>query len=480
MRGSRNPVDKLKSPIESKKTSIYSRSPAWVRYLGAPFVRILERSKVLQKIVANTGWLIMEKGVSMIVGFFVAVWVIRYLGPELFGKFSYAMSMVGLFGAIATLGLDNIVIRNIVRGDADEGELLATTGVLKFFGGIAATGLAIGSVLLLGQDRETTLLVAIFGGSIILAGLGVPDLWFQAKIRSKYSVGVRLGTLLFTNICKVALILAGASIFAFALVYPIGALFSGVCFVALLKIRTSKSFRLRPRMALVGELLRDSWPLIISGLSIALYMKSDQIMLGEMLDVREVGLYATAVKLSEMWYFFPMVIAGSVFPAIIQAKEGASVETYHRRMQAFYDIMVVISLAIVVPMTFLAGLIVSVMFGVEYEGAGAILRIHIWAFVFVALGVSRGKWLIAENMTRFAMVATLIGAVINIGLNLVLIPAMGGVGAAWATLIAYMISAYFSSLLIPETRIAFKQMTYSLFLPFRIRELKYAIKSFKK
>lgn len=451
-----------------------------MKRLAAPFVRILERSEVLQKIVANTGWLIMEKGVSMGISFFVAVWVIRYLGPELFGKFSYAMSMVALFGAIATLGLDNIVIRNIVRGDADEGELLATTGVLKFIGGILATVLAIGSVILLGQDRETILLVGIFGGSIIFAGLGVPDLWFQAKIRSKYSVGVRLGALVFTSVCKIILILTGASIVAFALVYPIGALFSGIGFVGLLKITTSKTFRLRPRRDLVAILLKDSWPLIISGLSIAVYMKSDQIMLGEMASDHEVGLYATAAKLSEMWYFFPMVIAGSVFPSIIKTKESAQIDVYHRRMQAFYDIMTVISLAIVVPMTFLAEPIVSTMFGADYEGAGSILRIHIWAFVFVSLGVCRGKWLIAENMTRFAMIATLIGAAANIGLNLVLIPALGGIGAAWATLIAYAISVYFTSLLIPETHVAFKQMTYSLILPLRFRELRYAFKALKK
>src|SRR5690554_4573541 len=108
MRGSKNPVEILKPLIDSKKTSAYSRLPGWIKNLAAPFVRILERSDVLQKIVTNTGWLIMEKGISMGISFFVAVWVIRYLGPDLFGKFSYAMSMVALFGAIATLGLDNI------------------------------------------------------------------------------------------------------------------------------------------------------------------------------------------------------------------------------------------------------------------------------------------------------------------------------------------------------------------------------------
>lgn len=407
----------------------------------------------------------------MLIGFFVMVWVIRYLGPHNFGELSYAQSMVGLFAAIGSLGLDDIVIRSLVRGDAKDGDLLATAALLKTAGGILVAGLAIGLALVLEQTATIVYLVLILSVTSIFAGLSVPDLWFQAKIQSKYSVTVRLSVLLLATVGQVTLILLGASVLGFAALAPMLSIIGGIAFWIILHRVGPTTLELRPQLELARKLLQSSWPLIIAGLSIAIYMKIDQVMLGDMVSTREVGIYATATRLSEMWYFFPLVIASSVFPTIVASRESSSKKEYARRMQIAYDIMVGISLFIAVPLTLFATPVVRLVFGGEYVEAASILKVHIWALVFVSLGVCRGKWLLAENFIRFSMVATLLGAVVNVGLNLMLIPPFGGIGAAWATLLAYAVSAHFSSLLTKETRQAFRQMSYSLILPFRFYEL---------
>jgi O-antigen/teichoic acid export membrane protein len=81
---------------------------------------------------ANTSWLFGEKILRMIVGLFVGIWVARYLGPEQFGLLSYAQSFVGLFTAIATLGLDGIVVRELVKDPSRRDELIGTAFWLKF------------------------------------------------------------------------------------------------------------------------------------------------------------------------------------------------------------------------------------------------------------------------------------------------------------------------------------------------------------
>jgi len=212
-------------------------------------------------------------------------------------------------------------------------------------------------------------------------------------------------------------------------------------------------------------MMQDAWPLILAGLSVSIYLKIDQVMLGEMVGESAVGVYATAVKISELWYFIPTAIAGSVFPKVVSSKENASAEVYRERMQAFYDAAALLSYLVIIPVMLSAGPLTTLLFGPEYSEAASILQVHIWAFLFVSLGVARGKWLIAENYTRFAMIAAILGAASNVGLNVLLIDDHGGIGAAWATVFSQCTTAYLVCLYIPLLRI---QLSKAMVSPLRI------------
>jgi O-antigen/teichoic acid export membrane protein len=201
-------------------------------------------------------------------------------------------------------------------------------------------------------------------------------------------------------------------------------------------------------------LLKDSWPLILSGLSVAVYMRIDMVMLKSMVDANTVGNYAAAVHVSELWYFIPMAVASSVFPSIIKSKKD-SIEKYHRRLQYLYDVMAGMAIVIAIPMTFLSDFVIQLLFGTEYALAGGVLAVHIWAGIFVFLGVARSKWIINENYQFYGMLFTIVGALSNVALNLWLIPLLGIMGAAWATVISYIISAWATGIFIKETRVAF-------------------------
>ena len=190
-------------------------------------------------------------------------------------------------------------------------------------------------------------------------------------------------------------------------------------------------------------------------------MKIDQVMINEMLDSKAVGQYAAAVRLSEAWYFLPMVISASLFPAIINAKK-VSEELYYARLQKLYDLMVWMALAIAIPLTFLSDWIVELLYGGQYSEAGAVLMIHIWAGVFTFLGVANGKWIINENLMLNGMIRTTVGAIVNVLLNYILIKQMQIVGAAVSTLISYFIANYFGLLFYHKTRICFLQQTKAL------------------
>jgi O-antigen/teichoic acid export membrane protein len=164
-----------------------------------------------------------------------------------------------------------------------------------------------------------------------------------------------------------------------------------------------------------------------------------------------VGIYSAAVRISEVWYFIPMIIVASVFPAILEAKKRSEAQ-YYQRLQHLYDLMVWLAVGVALPMTFLSTPIVTLLFGEAFAASGPVLAIHIWAAVFVFLGVSSGKWFLAENRQLLSFQRTVLGAIANVVLNLWLIPVYGVVGAALATVMSYAIAAFFADLMQKETR----------------------------
>lgn len=426
-----------------------------------PKIKDLKNHQGFMRYFKNTSWLMGEKVLRMAVGLFVGIWVARYLGPEQFGLLSYAQSFVFLFTAIATLGLDGIVVRELVKGDSKRDVLLGTAFGLKLMGALLILPVLAIAVQLTSNDDYTNLLVFIIASATIFQSFNVIDFYYQSEVLSKYVALANTISLALSSIMKIALILSEAPLFAFAIIiiFDVAVLALGLVYYY---IKTShlKLFNWRFEWRVGKSLLKDSWPLILSGLVISVYMRIDQVMIKEMLDTESVGQYAAAVRLSEAWYFVPMAIANSLFPAIINAKK-ISEELYYLRLQRLYRLMVWLAVAIALPMMFLSDWLVMLLYGTHYSQASNVLTVHVWAGIFVFLGVASGKWMLIESLQRNHMINTAIGALVNVALNYFLVKAIGIQGAAWATLISYFCAAYFCLYVFKNTRINFFNITRS-------------------
>ena len=422
----------------------------------------LKHHSGFRKYFANTSWLLGERGLRMAVSLFVGIYVARYLGPERFGLLSYALSFVGIFVALATLGLDEVVVRELIKTPEQREKILGTSFLLKLVGTLLMWAAILVAIPLTENDLQTNILIIIIAFGTVFQAFNVIDLNFQAKVKSKYVVHAQFVQLIISSIVKIILVVNEAPLIWFASVYSLDVIVLAMGLVFAYLYNGDNIFSWKWSFETSKYLLHDSWPLILAGVVISVYMKIDQVMIKEMLGAKEVGLYAAAVKLSEAWYFIPMAIASSLFPAIINAKVYQK-EVYYQRLQKLYDLMVWIAIAIALPTTFLSTLVVEFLYGKEYLGSSSVLIIHIWTAVFVFLGVASSKYLLAENFIKKTFYRTFIGALLNIIMNYYLIGIIGIQGAAISTLVSHFFAAYFYDILDKDLRIMFIMKTKSLF-----------------
>lgn len=401
----------------------------------------------LRKIISNTGWLFADRIIRLGVGLSVGVWIARYLGPGQFGLYNYALAFVALFSAIATLGLDGIVVREIVRDPSCKDEVLGTAFVLKLISGSGTLLLTIGAITLLNPDNSLTRwLVGITAAGTIFQAFDTIDFWFRSQVQSKYTVYARNSAFVFTTIIKVVLIQTQAPLLTFACAGLVEVIVGAVGLTIVYRVNGFFFNKWRVSFLRARGLLKDSWPLIISGVMIMIYMRIDQIMLGEMVGNQSVGIYSAAVRLAEAWYFVPAAIVSSVFPSIVEAKK-ISDTLFYSRLQRLYSLMALLSYSVAVPATFLSNWLIQLLYGPEYAEAGSMLAILIWSGLFTSLGVARSSFLTTMNWTKLHFMTVSLGCIINVALCLILIPIYEGMGAVIATCFSYWFATHGSCFL---------------------------------
>jgi O-antigen/teichoic acid export membrane protein len=409
--------------------------------------------------LANTSWMAAEKIIRLAIAFFISAYVARYLGAERFGILNFVISLVAIFASIAGLGMDDILVRRLVEHPEQASRLLGTGMVLKTGASISCAA----ATLLLANwfyTLDHTLLAAVLLVGMLFQAFSVIDFYFLSRVQAKYSSGAKLYALVVSSAFKVTLIILEENLFWFAAAFALEQVLAAVILLFLYRKTGGKLQGCHFDRGLAAKLIWDCWPLILTDMAIMLYMRLDQVMIKGILDDASVGYYAAAIRLSESWYFVPMTICSSLFPAIVKARM-TDAHVFEEKLQRLYDLLLWMGISAAALTTFFSETIVSLVFGADFLPAAQVLMIHIWAGVFVGIGIPGGKWLLVENLQKYHLLRALIGCLLNIALNLWLIPRYGISGAAWATLVSYGSSAYLSMLLFKQSRKGFWLMTQS-------------------
>lgn len=414
----------------------------------------------LRRYAGNTAWLFAEQALRMLAGFLVGVWVARYLGAGNFGIFSYALAFTSIFGGLAKLGLDSIVVRELIKTPEKRDVCLGTAFRLKLVGAFLTLLAVALAVVPSGNDATTNIYILIIAAGVVFQSFEVVDFYFQSQVLSKFVSVCKMSQTLFSSLFKIYFVLTGADLIWFVLVTLFDQILLGLSLALAYKLQRLGSFYRQFDMALARQMLGDSWPLILASVGTMLLFRIDQLLIKSFLGMEAVGLYAAAVKIAELWFFIPMIITSSLFPAIVNARK-ISPDLCNQRLMRLYSLLIWISLGIAVVVTLFSGWLMATLFGHAYAPAGDTLAILSWSAVFVFLGNASKRWFLVENLQRLLLYRIVGGVGMNVVLNLILIPLYGIEGAAISTLVSYGFTYYISYLFNPRLRELFVITTKS-------------------
>lgn len=420
-------------------SSAQNLQPKWLKLLPNKLSERLSGNHSLLAAINNSGWLMFDKLIRLVLGLLVSAWVARYLGPAQFGELAYVLAYLAFFQAVAVLGMDGIIVRDIAKDKTKAGEILGTAFFLRLIVGISCWLIAIaGMGWSNGWQDRSVYITALAGASLVFQAADTIDLWFQSQSQSKRTVIAKLMAYIISNGLKILLILNQASLLAFALVMSIEFLLAALALAcAYRKFSCQQPWQLFKSQVI--RLLKESWPFILSGLSIIVYMRIDQVMIKEILGEIELGIYAAVLPLAMLWTFIPMTLSVSLAPMVARAKQQSE-QAYWTCLSNIFRGFALLGWLICIPVALLSNYVVELLFGSEYANGSSVLAILVFTNLFINMGVAQSLWILNDGKSKLSLYKTIIGAIVCVTANLVLIPQLGIMGAAISALLAQLSS----------------------------------------
>jgi O-antigen/teichoic acid export membrane protein len=420
-------------------------------YTSISYLKGKVRDPSVQKHTKNLGWMFFAKIASMVIAFLATAYIARSLGPRNYGELSYAISFVGLFSFLSSLGVEQILYRDTIQYPEKRNVYLGSAIGIKIIASIATGLLCFGTALVVSPKDVSLFLIGLLSLTYVCSSFSLLSMEFQAEAKSKYPSLFSVAVVIILNLSKIIVIFYDKGVIYLAgiiLLEPV--LYS--CMYMYLRSKHYGSLRnLRFDKDIALQLLKDSYPLIFASAFFMIYARIDQVMIKNMMSAEYVGLYDAAVRMSEISYFIPNIIVAALFPAIINAKKISEI-VYFKRIKKLLLTLLLVSTGIALVTTLLSTYLTLIIFGSKFLATVPILKIYVWSNIGTALNMFIQQVLISENLTKNVSLTIFLGMVTNVILNILLIPHLGMSGAALASLISYMVP-FLSLYMFKKTRV---------------------------
>ena len=402
------------------------------------------------KVAQNAGWLIGGKIAQMVLSLFVGVLSARYLGPANYGLISYGQSIIAFFMSLCTLGINSVIVKELIDNPEEQGKALGTAVFLRVISSFLSAIMVVAISFVVDYGRwETIAVVALCSVSLIFHSFDTLNYYFQAQYKSKITaiaVFIAYGV---TAAYRIVLLIMGKSVLWFAFAASVDYITLGI--VLLVAYKKSGGAKLSISLSKGKAILSKSYHYILSGLMVAIYGHTDKLMLKHMLDEAEVGYYATATAICSMWTFVLTAIIDAMYPTIVDAFKQER-KFFEKRNRQLYAIVFYVSTVVSVAFTLLGHIAVRILYGDAYMPAAGPLSVITWYTAFSYLGVARSAWMVCNDKQKHLKYMYIPAIIINVGLNYLMIPVWGATGAAAASLITQICTSILLPLCIRDLR----------------------------
>jgi len=423
----------------------------------------LHLSETKEAIMRNLFWATLGKIVNLFSGLLVGIIVARYLGPEQYGLMNYVISYVFLFQTFALFGLDSIEIREEARGQKPFTTIIGTAFYLKLFLGCCLVILAIFTSWMMETDGYTTVLVTIYSLVVVLNSLIVIRNYFTAIVQNEYVVKAEISRTIISIIIKLTLLFLNANLIWFIVAYMFDFVLLGTGYVMAYQAKIGSLREWHFDRDYAKFLLKESFPLLLTNTAVIIYQRIDQVMIGSMIDKSAVGFFSVAAKFTEVLVFLPMILAQTITPILVKAREH-NIAEYKAKAQQFMNFSFWLSLIVAALVSMLAYWIVRYTFGAAYSPAVAVLQVMAFKTASVALSNTAGAMLVTEGLQRYAILRDGFGCLVCVVLNYLLLPRYGIMAAAFVSIASNIAAGYLADALVPAYRHLFVCQTKTLLL----------------
>ena len=391
-----------------------------------------------KKVLKNAGWIVGCKVVKAIVMLIVTAITARYLGKEKYGIITYASGLCAFVIPIMQLGLNSTFVHEITNRPGEDGKVVGTIIGMSMVSAIfCVLGIVSFSMIATAGQQETILVCSIYSVMLFFHAMEMIQYWFQAKLMAKFSAFAMMIAYVFVSIFQILLVVFKAGVYFFAISYSLDFFLIAIILIVVFKKKSGQ--KLTFSFSLAKELLSVSKFYIIANLMSTVYVHTDVVMLNFMAGSAETGIYGAAWNCANMFNFVFAAIIDSMRPTIYEGK-NINQQTFEKRTIELFSILFYFAFAMIVMMMLFSPLVIKIMYGEDYVQAVDVLRIVVWMTVFSYVGTARSAWMLAENKHKYLWIINLVGVILNVIVNYLLIPIMGAIGAAIASVATQFIS----------------------------------------
>lgn len=397
--------------------------------------------KIKNRVIKNASWIIACKVIQSLLGLVISMLTARYLGPSNYGLINYAASVVAFVVPIMQLGLNSILVQEIIEGKDPEGTIIGTATVMSFTSSLlCVAGVICFSAIANAGETETIIVIALYSILLICQSIELVQYWFQAKYLSKYTSIVMLVAYIIVSAYKIFLLATAKGVYWFAVSNAFDYFIISVALLYLYKRMGNDRLHFSRKTA--SRMFSRSKYYIISGLMVTIFAHTDRIMLKLMIDDSATGYYSAAVTCAGLTSFVFSAIIDSARPSIFESKK-ISEQAFEKNMSRLYSVIIYLSLLQSLAMTVLAGPIIRILYGQQYLSSIPALQIVVWYTTFSYMGAVRNIWMLSEGKQKYLWMINLSGALANVILNYILIPYLGIIGASIASLVTQFFTNVF-------------------------------------